>query len=265
MNPPNPPTSCESCGAAAAKRTALLAARGTGLSVCDTCQTALTAAGWKPLTMTPIPTLTDAQRATIKERMADTARTDSHEHLMHELHMAAEDTLDTICADLKLDYDAVCADREVNPESGATIEEEAITAYKDAFWEPPNQDRDAAELLGRLSLLAAQLVRRVLDEVMCQTESFDEDNLGSDLAYLAHAIVSDGFVEWGDPLFPERHRTRQLFVRLFPATDPVWRYIRPVHPDNEVFTIEVSGGVAEVTHNPGNIKFRLIDHDNRED
>ena len=40
---------CESCGNEAEKKTAMIAACGTGLSVCDNCRAALKAIGWKPL------------------------------------------------------------------------------------------------------------------------------------------------------------------------------------------------------------------------
>ena len=70
-----------------------------------------------------------------------------------------------------------------------------------------------------------RLIRSWLDYAMEQTESWEVKNLGSDLAYLCHAIVNNEKCEWAED---------RPLVQLILQRDPkrkaaVWRFIVTVN------------------------------------
>ena len=65
--------------------------------------------------------------------------------------------------------------------------------------------------------------------VRAKTESFQEQNVGADLAYLLIAILEDdGFDAWPH----EDSRVIGILRENLPATHPVWRYVKE-HKDGD--------------------------------
>lgn len=79
------------------------------------------------------------------------------------------------------------------------------------------QDRRAA-LSSTERLL---LIQRVLNEVYEATESWEDNAMGFQLAYLAKAIANPD-----ETIYLEKDdATRNLFIDLFPKEDLVWLFI----------------------------------------
>ena len=75
-----------------------------------------------------------------------------------------------------------------------------------------------------------QLAYRVLTTLYDLTESFDEEYLGTELTYLAMAILApedskDRVVQWEPDEF-RYDAVIRLFSDNFPPEDPVWNHIR---------------------------------------
>ncbi len=76
------------------------------------------------------------------------------------------------------------------------------------------------------------LIRVVLAKAMDETESWRDDHLGVDLAYLCHAIASlekGAHVDWSPDIsggLGSVSCTLTLFRRWFPRRHLVWRFIR---------------------------------------
>lgn len=68
------------------------------------------------------------------------------------------------------------------------------------------------------------VIAQVMNVVLGHVESLQFDNLGSELAYLCHAIATDGRVQWGS----DNAAVLELFRELFVNTNPVWGYIEEV-------------------------------------
>jgi hypothetical protein len=138
--------------------------------------------------------------ARLNEAMFAAGHDGSHDHLMDVLHDAALDQLQQCCDELPRDGCSLTLNAEQ--------ELRAILRFKEGFW----------------SSCAAQarcdLVERVMQTVYDATESFRDNGLGTDLAYLAWAIIAGTHVEW-----VAESPTRRLFERLFPADDLVWHRI----------------------------------------
>ena len=92
-----------------------------------------------------------------------------------------------------------------------------LTAYYAAM-------RNSMSPANRLSL-----IQRVLEKAYDEVETWNDDHLGSALAYLALAIADgkpDSFVDWSDENGnPATRVARELFRQWFPGDDMVWLFI----------------------------------------
>lgn len=68
-----------------------------------------------------------------------------------------------------------------------------------------------------------RLAYEVYHAALLATESFEEDNIGSDLAYLMAAIVNGTSVDWSD--MPREIALLEILRTKFPGTHPIWKYI----------------------------------------
>lgn len=88
-------------------------------------------------------------------------------------------------------------------------------------WNRTKPQREPAETGQALALA-------VYGAVYASTESFEQDHIGADLAYLMHAILQgeEGCCEW-----PEGRPILGLLRQAFAScAHPVWRHIRIVDP-----------------------------------
>ena len=83
------------------------------------------------------------------------------------------------------------------------------------------------KVLGRIDSLL--LSRIVYEQVRNGVETFEEQNIGADLAYLLGAIVRNTVVEWERPDLPELHR---VLAGIFPLDHPVWGFIAVAEGDD---------------------------------
>ena len=134
--------------------------------------------------------------ARLNEAMFAAGLDGSHDHLMDVLHDAALDQLQQACAELCL--------ADLNAQQELT----AILRFKEGFW---------SSCAGQAR---CDLVERVMQTTYDATESWRDDGLGADLAYLAWAIAAGTSVQWHSDC-----STRRLFERLFAEDDPVWKRI----------------------------------------
>lgn len=94
---------------------------------------------------------------------------------------------------------------------------------------------------GRSLFERADLLIQVSDALYAATNTFDEDSLGTDLAYLYPAIIKGSQVQWLESEARQvaemyrddsecaaeaaLHNSLLLFRYLFPEDHPVWDYI----------------------------------------
>ena len=71
----------------------------------------------------------------------------------------------------------------------------------------------------------AAIAQRVYDSVYHRTESFIDDNIGVDLAYLMGAILGDSYVDWTEEIRPERPAILDI-LSGFDKNSDLWKYIR---------------------------------------
>ena len=75
----------------------------------------------------------------------------------------------------------------------------------------------------------ADLALKVFDIVYNETETFREENIGADLAYLMGAILDTGkesYVDWSTEVYGEEPPALlEILKRSFPRHAPVWNYI----------------------------------------
>lgn len=64
------------------------------------------------------------------------------------------------------------------------------------------------------------LIKSVYSAVFVGCESFEEDNVGADLAYILGAVARDGFCEW-----PEDRPIVQILREAVGDDHPIWKYI----------------------------------------
>lgn len=81
-----------------------------------------------------------------------------------------------------------------------------------------------------VSVLA--LAHEVWEKVFCETDSFRENNIGADLAYLMGAIIDlrfpdDSFVDWSPEGYGDDGPPALLGIlkERFPADHAVWEFI----------------------------------------
>jgi len=72
-----------------------------------------------------------------------------------------------------------------------------------------------------LAFLQASLAVDVYECVLRETESFEEQGIGADLAYLMGAILKDNLCEW-----PESCPLLQLLRQHYPPEHPIWRHVK---------------------------------------
>ena len=74
------------------------------------------------------------------------------------------------------------------------------------------------------------LIHQILTSAMVETDSWRDDGLGSNLAYLCEAIADrqrGAHVDWSRPFrTAEIGRTLRQFRRWFPRSHPVWRFVK---------------------------------------
>jgi len=78
--------------------------------------------------------------------------------------------------------------------------------------------KQITDVLAVRASLATDLYRLVFE----YTETFEENKIGSDLAYLLGAILTNGFVEWSAS--PERALVK-LLQDCLPADHLIWNFI----------------------------------------
>ena len=75
----------------------------------------------------------------------------------------------------------------------------------------------------------ADLALKVFDTVYNETETFREENIGADLAYLMGAILDtgeDSYVDWSSEVYAEEKPTLlEILKKGFPRKAPIWNYI----------------------------------------
>lgn len=91
------------------------------------------------------------------------------------------------------------------------------------FWD---MVKDAPELTADMLVVPARsvgkdLVLHVYDYIYEHTESFEEDNIGADLAYAMAAILKHTYVE-----FPPRRPLVMLLREGFPPKHRLWMYFK---------------------------------------
>lgn len=77
--------------------------------------------------------------------------------------------------------------------------------------------------------LRARIAWEVYRAAQADTDSFHQDDIGPDLAYLLGAILQpdgDGFVDWSRDVMDAPPRLHAILRNIIPATHPVWNYIR---------------------------------------
>jgi hypothetical protein len=74
----------------------------------------------------------------------------------------------------------------------------------------------------------ADLALKVFDTAYNETETFREENIGADLAYLMGAILDTGeesYVDWSSEVYGEEPSALQILKRSFPEHSTLWNYI----------------------------------------
>ena len=75
-----------------------------------------------------------------------------------------------------------------------------------------------------------KLARDVFNAVFDECETFTEDDVGKDLAYLMGAILDDSekddcHVDWTDELMGCKPQCLTILERVFTEEHPVWKFI----------------------------------------
>ena len=93
----------------------------------------------------------------------------------------------------------------------------------------------ATEAAAKLKILGSYpaqvtLVQEVFNAVFDNCESFREDNVGADLAYLLGAFVQDhpdeAWVDWSEEVMPKLPALAHILYARFPPNHPVWLFIK---------------------------------------
>ena len=87
----------------------------------------------------------------------------------------------------------------------------------------------------------AELALSVFDTLYDETETFREENIGADLAYLMGAILDTGeesYVDWSTEAYGEPPALLEILRRTFPHACPVWNYI--ILDDDKTLSDDIS-------------------------
>jgi len=89
----------------------------------------------------------------------------------------------------------------------------------------PHHGRDTGAAFAQLSA-RHNLAQLVYETAFQGTESFRENDIGADLAYLLGAILSGGKVDWSPELFPVKPPALlAILTPAFPADSSLWKHI----------------------------------------
>lgn len=72
------------------------------------------------------------------------------------------------------------------------------------------------------------LINEVFDAVFDRCETFREDNVGADLAYLLGAISDPkgSFVDWSKDAYDGHNQLYTILILHFPPRHDVWKFIK---------------------------------------
>lgn len=133
----------------------------------------------------------------LNEAMYDAGRNNQNDPVMDALHDAAGDQLDESMHKLGIEW-------------GDLTEEQkhaAVLQFKEGFWSNCISNTE-------------QLLRRVMKAAHDAAESWQDGDLGLDLAYLVHAVLTEDSVQW-----PDDRPILRLFRELFPEGGEIWKHI----------------------------------------
>lgn len=135
----------------------------------------------------------------LNEAMFDAGRNNQNDPVLDALHDAACDQLDESMYTLGIEWGDLTEEQQHT----------AILQFKEGFWSNCTS--------------IEHLLKRVMQAVHDATESWQDGDLGLDLAYLVHAVLTESSVQW-----PDDRPTLHLFRGLFPEGDDIWKHITVV-------------------------------------